>query len=610
MKLIRAIFLLVLTSVVLPLATAQNVKPKVEISFKEKEVKVGQIINAKMTVTFSDGLHAYQNPQPEGSSFIPVKLVAPKGPVRLSEIKYPKGVEKVLPSLGDDPMFLYSGKIEILFKFEYTEVPATGKGIKLPEINFSYQQCDDTTCFPPGKVGVPIKLKVLPGKANPEPTSVTGVETSGSTGSGETSGTTQSEGTQKSGKNGLEGQISGAFETQNFALIIPLMLFAGLLINLTPCVYPLVPVTISFFNSQAKNQTTGRLKLGLLYATGIALTYGIMGGIAASLGGIFGQLFINPWFNIGLGILMIALALSMFDLYQIGLPPFISNQLKGRSGPVGALIMGALVGFGAAPCAGPVIITIFTEVAKVGNIPFGVAVFFLVGLGLGLPYVALAAVTGSQKSLPKAGTWMKVVKAALGILVLFFGLGYLLNGLPQVSTDNHPLIYGVFFGLSALTLLIYEMKAADPNSTLIKGIAILGLGYMMGTSLASMSSESGPKVKMEFTKFTAESWETAKASGKPIFVDAGANWCSECKIIEKNVLNTPQGIEATKDVIRLKIDHSTGTDQDYVNMTSKMFDIKGLPHLVFVKPGDTGRETLNQLHSVDELKKSIAKASQ
>ena len=600
MNSVRTIFAVFLALVVMPFALAQNVKPKVEIIFKEKTAKVGQFVEAKMKVTFADGLHAYQNPQPKDSNFIPVKVVAGKG-VRVSEIKYPKGEEKVLPALGDDPIFLYGGEIIIPFKFEFTGMPETGKDAKVPEIIFSFQQCDDQSCFPPGKIATALKIKVLEGTPNPEPSPTKPTENAAAAGTTET---------PKAKKEGFAGNIEQAFETQNYLLIIPLMLLAGLVINLTPCVYPLVPVTISFFNSQAKSNAAGRLKLGLLYATGIAITYGLMGGIAAGLGGTFGQVFINPWFNIGLGVFMIVLALSMFDLYQIGLPPFISNQLKGRSGPVGALLMGALIGFGAAPCAGPVIVAIFTQVAKVGSVPFGVFVFFMVGLGLGLPYVALAAVTGSQKSLPKAGSWMKVVKAILGIVVLFFGLGYILIGLPQLSSDKHPLVYAAFFGLSAITLLIYERKSSEATAFMIKGIAILGLGFMMGTSYLSANKEASGITEMEFTKFTQESWDTAKASGKPIFVDIGANWCAECKIIEKNVLNTAAGVEATKDVIRLKIDHSAGTDQAYVDMTSKMFDVKGLPHLIFVKPGDTARETINELHSAEELKKYVQNASQ
>jgi len=398
------------------------------------------------------------------------------------------------------------------------------------------------------------------------------------------------------------------------------LLLIGLAINLTPCVYPMIPVTLSFFASQAPEGRSGRVWLGVMYVLGIGFTYGLAGGIAAGVGAAFGQLFTMPWFNFALGLLLIGLALSMFDLYQIRLPGFISNALGARSGAVGALIMGLLIGVAAAPCAGPLIFAVFAEAAKLKSIPLGVTMFGAVGIGLGLPYLVLASLSVGAKALPKAGGWMKTAKAVLGLLVIGFGLNYLLmavnRSLPEFA---EYWIWIAFFIGSSLYLFLFENAGATRAILAIKGVTILVLGGMAGMyyeqlqtalkekELAVLGGDSGA-TRIQWIPFSDQAFEDAKASGKVIVVDGTADWCAECKVIEKNVLDKPETIVAMRDVVAIKVDWSTGVDPEYQRRTKELFGIVGLPHLVVHKPGGQQSRVFTHLSTPKELIDAIKEA--
>lgn len=563
--------------------------PKITASTNATELKVGETYDGLMVVEFAPGLHGYQNP-PSDPDLIPIAITSTDA-VEVVTAQYPKG--KVKTAAGIEAA-MYEGTVKIPFKFKVLKE----LGSEWPPIRLSFQQCDDSMCYAPGEVDGFIKT----GDASVQPVGATTTAPSGTNPTSAATTTTSSSGN-------ITDNLKQAYENKEWLKYVGILFVIGLLINLTPCVYPMVPITMSFFGSQAKDNSGSRFALGFMYMLGIAITYGAIGGIAAATGAAFGDLFIKPWFNLLLGLFMFGLALSMFDLYQIGLPPVISRQLKGRSGPVGSLIMGLLLGFGAAPCAGPLIVGVFLLAAESKSPVFSIATFVLVGLGLGLPYMLLAAFMKPNSGvLPRAGNWMKVVKAVLGLLVIFFALDYFLRGLGTADTPQlRETAFSAFFGIGILVITFYEIKSLDRNSFILKALAIATLGILLGTSIVK---QDGPKVAIKFEPFTQESWQAAIQSGKPIFIDAGANWCTECKEIEHRVFTQPEAIEATKDFVRLKIDWSTGVDEKYKQETAKQFNIVGLPHMVVAKPGGEVVAVFNELKSVAELKEHLSKSSQ
>jgi thiol:disulfide interchange protein DsbD len=392
---------------------------------------------------------------------------------------------------------------------------------------------------------------------------------------------------------GLAGLITRGFESGNYVQLFFLFLLIGLAINLTPCIYPLIPITIAFFSNQSGPNIQSRLSMGGAYALGIAITYGILGGIAASLGGAIGMLFTKPWFLYGIAAFLFILALSMFDVYQIGLPPVLSRHLRGRSGITGAWIMGLLVGFAAVPCAGPLIVAVFVEIAKLQNFVWGVLAFTTIGLGLGIPYIFLAAFSSSVQSLPKAGPWMKIIKAVLGFVVIGVSLSYLLLALPQEFVKTYQfLIWAIFYILLAAYIALADKAPTTRGLMLLKGAIILFAGIYAGLGIQKYQTESlaskqaiGAPLRIEWIPFNAETFAAAKASGKPIFIEATANWCKVCQVIEEKVFSRPEVIKMLQNVVTLRVDWSTGVDDKYIAYTQEALGLPGVPYFFFFKPG-------------------------
>jgi len=423
-----------------------------------------------------------------------------------------------------------------------------------------------------------------------------------------------------SGDGFIASNLRNAFKSGNYFFVIGLALLTGLALAVTPCVYPMIPITVGFFSNQSAGNRAARVGLGLMYMLGLAITYGVVGGVSAALGGTIGSLFQAPWFLFALGLLMAALALSMFDVYEIRLPAFLGKQIRGRSGAVGALVMGLLMGFAAAPCAGPIVTAFAVKVAEYRNLPLGMLLFTSIGVGLGLPFFAIGALSSGAKTLPRSGGWLKTLKALLGIVVLWVALSYFLQAFALKSDDPRSMmIQAIFLVLSGLYLFLIEKSGNTQVIWGIKGAAILLWGLFAGQILANRTAAIrdqqlaalGSSSVIRWVKWTPEAFEDAKKSGKPIVIDASADWCALCHEIENAVFKKPEGIAAMQNVVAMTIDQSTGVDPKYVELTNKTFGIKGLPHVEFFKPGGQSVKVVtgfDQLDSPDKLKQYLALA--
>lgn len=576
-------------------ALAQDTPPKVQLKLDKPTAVAGSLVKGTVIVTFERGLHGYQNPQ-KNPSLIPVAVVAADKTTKLGKVVYPKGIDMRVPG-EDEPVKVYEGTIRIPVQF--TAPDKAGKTTL--KIKLNYQQCTDSNCFPPSSVTASASLDVT--KKNGEESAETASEPVDGPGSPTLVSNTKAASPPTQDDDSFVARlIREGFADKNYGWIFLACLLTGLALALTPCVYPMIPITVSFFSGQSSGSRAGRIGLGVMYMLGIAITYGAVGGVAASLGGAVGELFKKPWFLFGLAAFMAALALSMFDVYQIGIPAPIAKHLKGRSGAVGALVMGLLVGFAAAPCAGALVAAFAVEVAKIGQVSAGLLVFTTIGIGLGLPFVVIGAMSTGAKALPKSGGWLKAVKAVLGIVVFWIAADYLFKGLGFKPEEARTAIaWAVFFGLSAGYLFLFENSGSSRLIFGIKGAAILVLGVLAGQSLqsygqirkeeklAALVAQTGAKetipTKIEWIKYTPEAFEEAKATGKPILIDGTADWCLVCKEIDHAVFEKPEAIVALRNVVTMKIDLSTGVDPAYDEMVRKQFNIVGLPHIMLMRPG-------------------------
>ena len=206
----------------------------------------------------------------------------------------------------------------------------------------------------------------------------------------------------------------------------------GFLTSLTPCVYPMIPITLGIFGARGKDVSRGRaLALATAYVVGMGLTYATLGVIVAKIGGQFGTILANPFVVIPIVLLFVALALSMFGAFELNLPAALQtrlNQVGGR-GFRGAFAMGTVGGLIAAPCTGPFLFSLLAFAAKSGNELGGGSLLFVYAIGMGVLFWVLAAFA---MSLPRSGRWMEWVKSAGGILLLLGGIYFLKPLLPFI----------------------------------------------------------------------------------------------------------------------------------------------------------------------------------
>lgn len=203
---------------------------------------------------------------------------------------------------------------------------------------------------------------------------------------------------------------------------------AGMLTSFTPCVYPMIPVTVTYIGGASAGSRRRAVTLSLVYVLGMSLIYSMLGVITALLGRTFGQFTRSPWIYGAVGLLIVLFGVAMLDVVNIPVPGFAGEvQTKGarRGGHLGALMMGLAAGFVAAPCTAPVLGLLLVYVARTRDVVWGGSLLLVFALGLGFLLLLLGIFSGMLSSLPKAGAWMDRIKKGFGIAMLVVGAYFL-----------------------------------------------------------------------------------------------------------------------------------------------------------------------------------------
>lgn len=374
-----------------------------------------------------------------------------------------------------------------------------------------------------------------------------------------------------------------------FRLLFAFLL--GLLLSLTPCIYPMIPITIGVLHHNQKVSSIGRNFIGALcYAFGVSTTFACLGLLAAFAGASFGSLLSQPIFVLVLVAFIGYMSLTMIGIIDLTLPSFLQRgtQMNSAFGPfLSAFVFGLISGSVASPCVSPGLALLLTLVATMGNTIAGFFLLFSFGIGLSVPLIVIGTFSSSLNMLPRAGQWMVEVKKALGFVMLATCLYYLNNILPLYVFNWLVVAYFLF---AALFYIIDAQKDFEPKQKTIKsllGIILLSVAVVMGMRAYD---QMGPlKYELEEQGVVwADSYEaallTAQAENKLLLLDFWANHCTICKAIDKKLFKKDVVWAGLRDqFVFVKVDCTTSANQE-ANQLKKEFQVFAQPAILIVNP--------------------------
>jgi thiol:disulfide interchange protein len=536
----------------------------------ESDAAPGSPVRAALQVRIPERFHV-QSDAPRDPTLIPTALTvdAPEG-VTVGEIVFPPASE--FDQLGQSqPLLVFENEFTIGVRFDVSATAPIGR-IEVPA-RLRYQACDDRLCYAPVttdvlctfttvKVGTerPIAHAEVfnaiafgtgrePGAAPPiAPVPPTSSGDSGLalldqfTVAASTGGYLGTDDFLTFVRNAEEGvKEAGLFEGRGPLAVLLLVLLGGLALNLTPCVLPMIPINLAIIGAGAGSGSRARgFMLGGAYGAAMALVYGVLGLIVILTAGTFGTINASPWFNLAIAAIFVALALAMFDVFEIDLSRFsgaIGTAAK-RGSFADAFVMGAVAALLAGACVAPVVIQVvlFSSDMYARGTVAALALPFLLGVGMAVPWPLAGA---GLTALPKPGAWMVRVKQAFGVIILATAAYY------------GYLAYGLF---------------ADR--------------WVDAREVASSVEE---KLKAGWHASLAEGLAVAQREQKPVLVDMWATWCKNCLVMDRTTLADGSVTTALDGYVKVKF-QAEQPDEEPARTIMARFDAVGLPTYVVLHP--------------------------
>jgi thioredoxin:protein disulfide reductase len=550
-----------------------------------------------------DGWHINSD-HPNSSDFIPTQLVVkPPAGLKAGAVKYPPA-EQIAPAFsGGEKLSVFTGPIKFAVALSAAaDFKPSGAEIA---VTLKYQPCNDNICLPPAKVSASAPLSTLEssaaGASSPRASAASSIrpaawygatnvatpvsgtaEVSYPAGAGgrvwladfDTPAGLSGEATRSGSKSG-GWNLSHIFAQHGMLVGLLIVLLGGLALNLTPCVYPLIGVTLAYF----ANQGGGPRKIAILaitYVLGIALTFSGLGVAVALSGGLFGTALQNPWVLAVIAAMLLVLAGSSFGLFSLQPPQWLMKRAGvARPGYFGALAMGLGMGVVAAPCIGPIVLGLLLMVERSADPLFGFALFFTLAVGLGLPYIALALAAGHIRRLPRSGEWLAWVEQFFGFVLVGLALYFLdplVHGWMTLVMPYYLIGAGIFLGF--VTPAGRRWRPFLVFRSAVGAASVGALAYLM------LFPAPKPTPQLSFDPYNARAVAQARADNKPVVIDFSASWCIPCREMQHTTFRDPAVIQAASYFVRLRAD-LTETDERNKRLTD-MFDIRGVPTTVFI----------------------------
>ena len=393
-----------------------------------------------------------------------------------------------------------------------------------------------------------------------------------------------------------------------------LAFLAGIITSFTPCIFPMIPITLAILNNHSVQRTRlTNFIVSVVYVLGIATTYSSLGILAAKSGMLFGSLLSNSYVVGSMCALFFLMALSMYGVFEFQVPTSIAHRFgRGtkKTGFLGAYISGIFAGIVASPCVGPVLVSILTYVSTQQSTFLGFLLLFSYAMGLGTIFILLGASTELLKKLPRSGPWLQGTKFVLGSMMLggfFYYFDFIVTdsvykislGLTLVTIAS---LYGAF--LSPVTKKWHLVQKGLMQALLVLGIALV---VMAATHLGSTPPSSNTFQDVTFDKnniwgkWSEQAVMQARIDKKPVIIDFFAEWCAACLELDEHVFSAPEFTERAKNIVLLKMDATK--DSAELNELKKKYNIVGLPTILFIGSDGTWlkSKTLSEFENKDSF---------
>jgi thiol:disulfide interchange protein DsbD len=352
----------------------------------------------------------------------------------------------------------------------------------------------------------------------------------------------------------------------------------GMALNLTPCVYPLIPITVSYFGGRS-GQGQGKLIInGACYIGGLSFTNSLLGVVAALTGGLMGAMLQNPLVLGMVAAILIFFATSLFGLWELRLPSSLTQAAsKTYTGYPGSIFMGLTLGVVAAPCIGPFVMGLLTWVASMGSPWLGFLIFFTLSLGLGLPLFFLAMFSGQLEKLPRSGEWMLWVRRLMGWVLVAMATYFIRPVLPKIAGQFSLAAVAVAAGLH-LGWIDRTRAGFGAFVWLKTGAGLVGL--IMATLVIGSWVIRGPGVAWQ--PYSDQLVSDARGLRKPAIIDFYAYWCAPCSELDEVTFHDPEIVkQANRDFVMIKVDLTRKGNPVHERLL-RQYGVKGVPTIVFL----------------------------